>query len=183
VKLPYLWCIVVLLPQKRFFERFWMNLSSPLTVLYNWKTREETLFWKGSSAGLFFPPKSHRSAFKLPSMKVKRFTFLLVPSNRKSIRPGASPRRKSKSHSIRTTGMRSKILICQRQTVALIDWSLSNQKGAISATVCRWHMRILLRIPVARILWDFDFLRRLAPGRLDGFSIGRYEKKHESFDL
>ena len=44
-------------------------------------------------------------------------------------------------------------------------------------------MRILLRIPVARILWDFDFLQGLAPGRLDGFSIGRYEKKRESFDF
>ena len=36
--------------------------------------------------------------------------------------------------------------------------------------------------PVARILWDFDFLRGLAPGRLDGFSIGTYEKNRESFD-
>ena len=41
----------------------------------------------------------------------------------------------------------------------------------------------MLRIPVARILWDFYFLRGLAPGRLDGFSIGRYEKNRESFDL
>ena len=59
----------------------------------------------------------------------------------------------------------------------------SNQKGAISGTVCGWHVWILLRIPVARILWDFDFLPGLAPGRLDGFSIGRYEKNRESFDL
>ena len=59
----------------------------------------------------------------------------------------------------------------------------SNQKGAISMTVCGWHIWILLCIPVARILWGFDFLRGLAPGRLDGFSIGRYEKNHESFDL
>ena len=36
---------------------------------------------------------------------------------------------------------------------------------------------------MAQILWDFDFLRGLAPGRLDGFSIGRYEKNCESFDL
>ena len=36
---------------------------------------------------------------------------------------------------------------------------------------------------MAQILWDFDFLRGLAPGRLDGFSIGRYEKNRESFDL
>jgi len=49
--------------------------------------------------------------------------------------------------------------------------------------VCRWHLRILLRIPVARILWDFDFLRGLAPSRLDRFLIGRYEKKRESFDF
>ena len=33
------------------------------------------------------------------------------------------------------------------------------------------------------MLWDFDFIRGLAPGRLDGFSIGRYEKNRESFDL
>ena len=44
-------------------------------------------------------------------------------------------------------------------------------------------MRILLRIPTARILWDFDFLRGLAPGRLDGFSIERYEENRESFNL
>ena len=36
---------------------------------------------------------------------------------------------------------------------------------------------------VAQILWDFDFLRGLAPGRLDGFSIGGYEKNRKSFDL
>ena len=32
-------------------------------------------------------------------------------------------------------------------------------------------------------LWDFTFLRWLAPDLLDGFSIGRYEEKRESFDL
>ena len=32
VGLPCLWCIVVLLPQKRFFERFWMYLSSALHI-------------------------------------------------------------------------------------------------------------------------------------------------------
>ena len=46
-----------------------------------------------------------------------------------------------------------------------------------------WHVWILLRISVARKLWDFDFLRGLALGRLDGFSIGRYEKNPESFDV
>ena len=59
----------------------------------------------------------------------------------------------------------------------------SNKKKDNSGTVSVWHVRILLRIPVARILWDFDFLRGLAPGRLDGFSIGRYEKNRESFEL
>ena len=34
-----------------------MNLSSPLTVPYNRRTREETLFRKGSSAGAIFPSK------------------------------------------------------------------------------------------------------------------------------
>ena len=48
---------------------------------------------------------------------------------------------------------------------------------------CGWHVRISLRITLARKLLDFDFLRGLAPGRLDGFSIGRYEKNRGSFDL
>ena len=72
--------------------------------------------------------------------------------------------------------MRSKMLTCHCLTS-------SNQKGAISGAVCSWHVSILLRIPLAQILWDFDFLRGLAPGRLDGFSIGRYEKNRKSFDL
>ena len=72
--------------------------------------------------------------------------------------------------------MRSKMRTCHCLTS-------SNQKGAISGTVCSWHVSILLRIPLARILWDFDFLRGLAPGRLNGFSIGRYEKNRKSFDL
>ena len=72
--------------------------------------------------------------------------------------------------------MRSKMLTCHCLTS-------SNQKGAISGTVCSWHVSISLRIPLARILWDFDFLRGLAPGRLNGFSIGRYEKNRKSFDL
>ena len=41
----------------------------------------------------------------------------------------------------------------------------------------------MLRIPTARILWDFNLLRGLAPDILDGFSIGRYEEKREVFDL
>ena len=44
-------------------------------------------------------------------------------------------------------------------------------------------MNLATHFPAARILWDFNFLRRLAPGCLDGFSIGRYEEKRESFDL
>ena len=71
---------------------------------------------------------------------------------------------------------RSKIYTCHCLTS-------SNQRGKISETLCSWHVGILLRIPLARILWDFDFLRGLAPGRLDGFSIGRYKKNRKSFDL
>ena len=33
------------------------------------------------------------------------------------------------------------------------------------------------------MLWDFEFLRGLAPNLLDGLSIERYEKKRESFGL
>ena len=79
--------------------------------------------------------------------------------------------------------MRSKILTCQPQTVSLIAPFWLDDIRLVSEMVCGWHVRILLRIPVARILWDFDFLWGLAPGCLDGFSIGRYEKKGESFDL
>ena len=115
-------CIVVLLPQKRFFERFWMNLSSPLTVIYNRRTREETLFWKGSSAGAIFPQKNRiapLSNFAAYRSKDSRF-FSYLPIENPSKRPGASPRRKSKSHGIWATGMRSKIHTCQPQTVPLI---------------------------------------------------------------
>ena len=38
-------------------------------------------------------------------------------------------------------------------------------------------------ISTAQMLWDFGFLRGLAPGLLDGFSIGRYKKKGKSFGL
>ena len=80
--------------------------------------------------------------------------------------------------------------MCQRTSVTLIApvWlddkkSSSNQRGANGVKGCGWHMRILLRFPTALIVWDFDFLRGLAPGSLDGFSIGRYEEKRECFDL
>ena len=59
----------------------------------------------------------------------------------------------------------------------------ANQKEAISGTVCGWHMRILPRILTVKKLWDFNFLGGLASGLLEGFSIGRYEKKRESFDI
>ena len=45
----------VLLPQSVFFLRFWRSLSSLLTVPYNRRTREESLFWNGSSARAIFP--------------------------------------------------------------------------------------------------------------------------------
>ena len=59
----------------------------------------------------------------------------------------------------------------------------ANQKEAISGTVCGWHMRILLRILTVKKLSDFNFLGGVASGLLDEFSIGRYEKKRESFDI
>ena len=42
VDLPYLWYIVVLLPLKRFFERFWRILSSPFTVSNNRNNNRRT---------------------------------------------------------------------------------------------------------------------------------------------
>ena len=50
-----------------------MNLSSPLTVLYNRKTREETLFGKGSSAGTIFPPKIASLRFQTSQHKGQKF--------------------------------------------------------------------------------------------------------------
>ena len=52
--------------------------------------------------------------------------------------------------------------------VSVYCLTTSNQKEAISGTVSGrglWLARIwiLLRIPAARILWDFNFLRGLAP--------------------
>ena len=40
-----------------------------------------------------------------------------------------------------------------------------------------------VRILNVKKLGDFNFLRGLAPGLLDGFSIETYEKKRESFAL
>ena len=45
------------------------------------------------------------------------------------------------------------------------------------------HVWIFLRILTDQKLCNFNFLWGLAPDHLDGFSIGRYEKKLESFDL
>ena len=57
-----------------------MNLSSLLTVLYNRKTREEALFWKGSSGGAIFPSKIaflnfHTSQHKGEKIHVSSCTF------------------------------------------------------------------------------------------------------------
>ena len=41
----------------------------------------------------------------------------------------------------------------------------------------------MLRILTIQKLWDFNFLGGLAPDLLDGFLIGRYEEKRESFNL
>ena len=39
------------------------------------------------------------------------------------------------------------------------------------------------RILTVQKLWNFSFLRGLAQDLLNGFSIGRYEKKREAFEL
>ena len=49
--------------------------------------------------------------------------------------------------------------------------------------VSSWHMKVLLCISTAWKVWDSDFLQGLAPGRLDGFSIERYERNHVPFGL
>ena len=49
VELPYLWYIVVLLPQKRFFGRFWRILISPFTVPYIRNSKRRTQNRNGST--------------------------------------------------------------------------------------------------------------------------------------
>ena len=44
-------------------------------------------------------------------------------------------------------------------------------------------MKLATHFDRSKTVWDFNFLRGLAPDLLDGFSIGRYEEKRESFDL
>ena len=41
----------------------------------------------------------------------------------------------------------------------------------------------MLRILTVQKLWGFNFLQGLPPDLFDGFSIGRYKQKCESFDL
>ena len=69
VKLLYLCFSVVLLPQKRFFEGFWRILSSLFTVPNNRRTREESLFWKDSSAGAIFLQKIALLRFQTSQQK------------------------------------------------------------------------------------------------------------------
>ena len=49
------------------------------------------------------------------------------------------------------------------------------------SAVCILYRLLFSCILTARKVWDFDFLRGLALGRLDGFLIEKYEKKRESF--
>ena len=59
------------------------------------------------------------SNFAALRSKDSRF-FSYLPIENPSELPGAGPRRKAKSHSIRATGMRSKIHMCQPETIPLI---------------------------------------------------------------
>ena len=72
VELLYLLCIVVVLSQKRFFERFWRSLSSPFTVSNNRRTREDSLFLKASSAGAIFPQKIAWLRFQTSQQKGRK---------------------------------------------------------------------------------------------------------------
>ena len=67
---------------------------------------------------------------------------------------------------------------CHHDGPTVVQSESGNQQDG-----CGWHVRISLRMTLARKLLDFDFLRGLAPGRLDGFSIERYEKNRGYFDL
>ena len=92
----------VLLPQKRLFERFGRILSSPIIFPNNRRTREESLFWKVSIAGAIFPQKIALLWFQTLQQKRSkdsRFSSYL-PIENPSKRPGASPRRKLKCHSL-----------------------------------------------------------------------------------
>ena len=98
------------------------------------------MFWKGSSTGaIFFPRKSHRSAFKLCSKKVERFTLLLVPSipiENLPKRPGDNPRRKLKSHGVWTVKMCTKIHTCQlRASQLLFNHVVNDIQSFFSLTV------------------------------------------------
>ena len=70
--MPHLWYVVVLLPQKRFFERFCRILSSPFTVPNNRRTRKESLFWRGSSPGAIFPHKIASLRFQTSQQKGRK---------------------------------------------------------------------------------------------------------------
>ena len=72
VELPYLRYVVLFLPQKLFFERFWTILSSPFIVPYNGRTREESLFWKGSNAGAIFSPNIASLRFQTLQQKGRK---------------------------------------------------------------------------------------------------------------
>ena len=108
-----------------------MNFSSPLTVLYNRETRVETCFERVPAPERFFPSKIASLRFQtvaaLRSNDPRFFSYL--PIENPSKRPGASPRRKSKSNSFRATVMRSEILTCQPQTVLLTLERLPIREG------------------------------------------------------
>ena len=202
VELPYLWYIVVLLPQKRFssdFGGFWVH---PLRFLIIEGQGRYSCFERAPAPEQFSLRKLHHFAFKLRVNKVKRFTLLLVPSNKLQIH--------WKSLEVALEGNWNPTVFEPSKCVAwfigasqklshwlpLFDWMLLNnkrlpillslpllQKEAMSGTVSGRHVWILLCILTIQKLWDFNFLQGLPPDLLDEFSMRRYEKKLESFDL
>ena len=105
------------------------RLTLPVTVPNNRTTREEPLFWKGSNAGVIFPPKTASLLFQAKRSKDSRFSSYLLIKN-PSKRSGASPQRKLKSLGFLTVKMCGKIHTCQPETVPLIayaSWPLKNR--------------------------------------------------------
>ena len=119
VELPYLWYIVVLLPQKRFssdFGGFWVH---PLRFLIIEGQGRYSCFERAPALEQFSLRKLHHFAFKLRVNKVKRFC-LYPPIENPWKKSGGSPWRKLKPHSFLTVKMCSKIHRYQPETVPLI---------------------------------------------------------------
>ena len=80
-----MWCTVVLLSQKRLFERFWRILSSPFTVPNYKRTRAESMFWKGSSARAISPQKIASLCFQTSQQRGRKIHASSRPFRSKNL--------------------------------------------------------------------------------------------------